>query len=80
MGIIIILVTVFLSQQVDKLGLGIDCEQYKKDLYGAYKAQRWIDSLQPAKVTSETYSLELSDNMICFCKEQTNSGSSPQSA
>jgi hypothetical protein len=45
MGLIITLSNLFIGQAMGKLGLDINCVEYKTDLYGAFKAQRWIDSL-----------------------------------
>lgn len=45
MGLIITMSNLLIGQAMSKLGLNINCDEYKTDLYGAYKAQRWIDSL-----------------------------------
>ena len=79
-ALIIALTNIFIGQAMDTLGLEVDCDNLKTDLYGAFKAQRWIDSLQEFPESSETSSLVLSDNMICFCDKQTSRGSSPGKA
>lgn len=77
--------TIYFSGQIQKLGLNINCKEHDFTEAAAYKRQRQLDMQQAvlnaqAIADGEVPTLKLSENMICYCKDQTNGGSAPWKA